>query len=215
MVVFSILLLLLLLLLKISKECFSGIFVKLSKQPHMYICGTCHKASLSSSLPKTATPTIFSETILQTCQHQLPQALASSTAHRNITSLQMGRLSRTSCATPAYAEPLLTTSVSLTSHFSTSLPKPRGLNFFQLLPEHFTSTRECPASSQNLELTTKLFCCFYLSPIVRRFSRLSSCYQVHSRQDFFYEDSNIFSCISSHPETLITILLQKSAFGQE
>ena len=57
-------------------------------------CGTCHMASLSTLLPRTATPTISSETILQTCQHQLMQALATSTAHRNIiTSLQIGPLS--------------------------------------------------------------------------------------------------------------------------
>ena len=34
-----------------------------------------------------------------------------------------------------------------------------------------------------------------------RFSRLPSCYQVYLPQAFFNEDSNIFSCISSHPET--------------
>ena len=93
-------------------------------------CGTCHMASLFTSLPRTATPTIISEVVLWACQHQLPQALAASTAHRNITtSIQMGPHA-TSCASPANAGPLLTTSVSSPSHFSTSLLKPRGLNFF-------------------------------------------------------------------------------------
>ena len=50
-------------------------------------------ASLFTSLPRTATPTIYLE-ILQTCQHQLPQALAASTAHHIITSLRMGHLLR-------------------------------------------------------------------------------------------------------------------------
>ena len=58
-------------------------------------CGTCHMASLFRSLPRIATPAIFSEAILQTCQHQLPQPIAACTAHCNIiTSLQMGPLSR-------------------------------------------------------------------------------------------------------------------------
>ena len=58
-------------------------------------CGTCHMASLFTSLPRTETSTFCSEIILQTCQHQLPQALSASTAHRNIiTFLQMGPLSR-------------------------------------------------------------------------------------------------------------------------
>ena len=54
-----------------------------------------HVASLFTSLPRAATPTIFSEVVLQASQHQLPQALATSTAHRIIiTSLQMGPISR-------------------------------------------------------------------------------------------------------------------------
>ena len=44
------------------------------------------------------------------------------------------------------------------------------------------------------------------------FSRLQSCYQVHSPRDFLNEDFIIFSCISGHLETLMTILLQKLIF---
>ena len=98
---------------------------------HHCRCGTCHMASLFTSPPTTATPTIFSEIILQTCQHQLPEALAASIAHRNtITSLPMSPLSRNILRFSRQCGPLLTTSVSSPSHFSTSLLKPRGLNFF-------------------------------------------------------------------------------------
>ena len=41
-------------------------------------CGICHMASPFTSLPRTAIPTIFSEILLPTCQHQPPQALATS-----------------------------------------------------------------------------------------------------------------------------------------
>ena len=41
-------------------------------------CGTCYMASLFTSLSRTAITTIYSEAVLQTCQHQLPQALATS-----------------------------------------------------------------------------------------------------------------------------------------
>ena len=51
-------------------------------------------ASLFTSLSRTAIATIFSEAVLQTCQHQLPQALTATTAHCNIiTSLLEGPLS--------------------------------------------------------------------------------------------------------------------------
>ena len=52
----------------------NGIF-PLHQEPR---CGTWHMASLFTPLSRTAITTIFSEAVLQTCQHQLPQALATS-----------------------------------------------------------------------------------------------------------------------------------------
>ena len=58
-------------------------------------CGTGHMASLFTSLSRTAIATFFSEAVLQTCQHQLPQALTATTALcKMMTSLQEGPLSR-------------------------------------------------------------------------------------------------------------------------
>ena len=75
--------------------------------------------------------------------------------------------------------------------------------------------QRCSANSQTIRrgLTTLLV----LLLITNRDALLttSSCYQVNvnSVQDLFNEYSNIFSCISGHPETLVTILLQKSTFS--
>ena len=103
-------------------------------------CGTCHMASLSSSLPRTATHTVFSETILQTCQHQLPQALAALLIATSSRPFKWALFHVTSCASAAHANPLLTTSISSPSYFSTSLPKPRGLDFslHEDCPENLT-----------------------------------------------------------------------------
>ena len=47
----------------------------------MEYCGTCHMASLPlAPLPGAATPTLFSETLLQAWQSQLPPALAATLA---------------------------------------------------------------------------------------------------------------------------------------
>ena len=115
----------------------------------------------------------------------------------------------TSCSSPAHADALLTTSVSLPNHFSTKLLQTSRPRFFlhedypenltqgffitetsfwaaitlassAHLLEHSTGTQECPTSSQNnLELTTELLQHFFLSPIVMHFSRPPPLCQVH------------------------------------
>ena len=74
-------------------------------------------ASPFTSLPRTAIPTIFSEALLSTSQHQLPQALAASLLkHIIIMSLQQALFHTTSCASPAITDALLTTSGDLPVH---------------------------------------------------------------------------------------------------
>ena len=80
-------------------------------------CGKCHMTSLFTSLAKTTIATIFSEAVLQTCQHQLPQALTATSAHHNIiTSLQVGPLSYNFLRFSTITGPLLATSAPLPSH---------------------------------------------------------------------------------------------------
>ena len=66
-------------------------------------------SSFVTSLSRTAIITIFSETLRQTCQHQLPQALAASLLkHIIIMPLQQALIHTTSCASPAITDALLT-----------------------------------------------------------------------------------------------------------
>ena len=91
-------------------------------------------ASLFTSLSRTAIATIFSEAVLQSCQHQLPQALTAITAHRNIiTSLQVGPLSHNFLRFSTIAGSLLTTSMPLPSLFSANLIHCQPLHF---VPSH-------------------------------------------------------------------------------
>ena len=83
-------------------------------------CGTCHMASLFTSLSRTTIATIFLEAVLQTCPHQLPQVLTATTAHRNIiTSLQVGPLSPNVFRLSTLAGPLLAIFAPLPSHQKT------------------------------------------------------------------------------------------------
>ena len=72
--------------------------------------------SLFTSLSRTIIATIFSEAVLQTCQHQLPQVLTATTAHHIITSLQVGPLSHNFLCFSAITGPFLATSAPLPSH---------------------------------------------------------------------------------------------------
>ena len=120
----------------------------------------------------------------------------------------------TSCASPANAGPLFTTSISLPSHFSTKSPQNQE-----------ASTSSCTKTA--LEISHKIFIAetsFWAAIALAilsttagasqhhnrgalHFSGFLSCYQVNSLQDLFNEDSNICSSISGHTETLVTILL--------
>ena len=88
----------------------------------MNYCGTCHMASPFTPLPRTAIPTIFSEVLLSTRRHQLPQALAASLLkHIIIMPLQQALFHATSCVSPAITDALLTTSAPLPSPFAATL----------------------------------------------------------------------------------------------
>ena len=85
-------------------------------------CGICHMASPFTSLPRTAIPIIFSEVLLSTSRHQLPQALAASLLkHIIILPLQQALFHATSCVSPAITDALLTTAAPLPSPFAATL----------------------------------------------------------------------------------------------
>ena len=98
-------------------------------------------ASLFTSLSRTTIATIFSEAVLQTCQHQLPQVLTATTAHRNIiTSLQVTPLSPNVLRLSALAGLLLATFAPLPSYQKTLAHFYSGN---QLLPRNNTSDTQC------------------------------------------------------------------------
>ena len=119
-------------------------------------------ASLFTSLSRTAIATIFSEAVQQTYQHQLPQALTATTAHRNIiTSLQEVPLSRNllrfSCHRWRTSHNLLACTKSIRCNFHlmknlafsylASHPETLETNYYarnQLLARNSTSNTQCP-----------------------------------------------------------------------
>ena len=89
-------------------------------------CGTCHMASPFTSLQRTAISTIFSEALLSTSCHQLPQALAESLLkHIIIMPHQQALFHATSCISPAITDALFTTSAPLPRSFAPTLIKRR------------------------------------------------------------------------------------------